>query len=294
MTVCPVPGSRRRLTAWRRRTQLAFALLFVMLPFGGARGFTAVAGTLGAVQIGPIDLIEPAAALSAVLAGLSITTTLVIGAGLLILLAIVLGPVFCSWVCPWSLISEWLDTLRYRGARRLWTGVNSRGTTRLRWGVFAGLLAASALIAAPIASLVSGPRLITTLPLELIHLHRLSWVTGGLLFGMLALEWLGPRRIWCRALCPAGAAARLVRTPRTLGPVYDDARCADPRLPLCLLSCPWGLDPRQMRLTDGCTTCLACVDACGTHALVTGFGPVGMQRPAAPATARPRAAGDQE
>jgi ferredoxin-type protein NapH len=271
MSACPASRTRR-LTRWRRAVQLAFAALFLVLPFGGARGCTTVAGTLGSLQIGPVDLVEPAGALSAVLASVAITTKLAIGAGLLILLAVVLGSVFCSWVCPWSLISEWIDRLRFRGARRNWPGVNAGGATRARWMIFVGLLLLSLVVAAPIASLVSGPRLITTLPLELFHLHEVSGVTSTLLLAILVVELTGPRRLWCRVLCPAGAAIKLVRTRRTLGPVYDAARCADPRLPVCLVACPWGLDPRHMRVSDGCTTCVACVDACGTHALRTGFG----------------------
>lgn len=271
MNGCPKPRHARRITKWKRLTQAAFALAFLVLPLGGARGFTWVAGTLASLQIGPVDLVEPAGAVAAVLAGARVTTALATGALLLLALAAVLGPVFCSWVCPWGLISETIDSVRGRPAAR-WTGTNPRAVRRARWATLAGLLAASFVLATPIASLVSGPRLITTLPLEAIHLRHVSWVTGSLLVALLALELAGPRRLWCRIACPAGAAARLARTPRTLGPVYEASRCADPQVPLCLVRCPWGLDPRRLRWTDGCTTCMACLDACGTAALAAGFG----------------------
>jgi ferredoxin-type protein NapH len=276
MSACPPSRRPKRLTCWRRIVQGSVAAFFLLLPLGGVRGFTAVAGTLASLKLGPVDLVEPAGAASAALAGLTLTTALVTGAALLILLAIVLGPVFCSWVCPWSLISEAIDHVRFRGARAVWSRPNDASTRRVRWRVLLGLLACSLVLGLPIASLVSGPRLITTLPLELVHLRTVSAVTGTLLVAMLALEVAGPRRLWCLALCPAGAAIKLLRTRRTLGPVYRADRCADPRVPLCLVACPWGLDPRRMRVSDGCTTCLACVDACGTQALVTRFGPGGL------------------
>ena len=31
-----------------------------------------------------------------------------------LILALVLGPVFCSWVCPWGFLSEGIDAVRQR------------------------------------------------------------------------------------------------------------------------------------------------------------------------------------
>lgn len=281
MNACPKPAPGRRVTRWRRATQAFFALLFLVLPFGAAHGFTWIAGTLGALQIGPVNLVEPAGALAALLGRGRLTWALMSGALLLTALAVALGPVFCSWVCPWSLISEGVDGLRSRRPARRWSGRDTRAVTRVRRWTLAGVLFASFALATPLAALISGPRLITTLPLELLHVRHLSWVTGGLLLGLLVLEVSGPRRLWCRALCPAGAVAKAVRTRWTLRPVYDAARCADPRVALCLVECPWGIDPRALRLADGCTTCMACLDACGTGALTARFGHAGIAEGAA-------------
>lgn len=274
----------RRWTPWRRTTQVAVALFYVALPAAAAAwGVTAVAGTLAALQLGPVDLVEPAGAASAALAAGTAGATLLLGVLPVVLLALALGPVYCSWVCPWGLVSEGLDALRGRVRRRV---RRVRPSTRpRRWpadaflrlrgpriAVLAGVLAASVLLATPLAAWLSAPRLITSLPLELIVLGSLSAVTGGLLLALLAFELLGPRRLWCRALCPVGSAAKLLRTPRTLTVRYHETRCTCPSTPLCQHRCPWGVDPRRMRLLDGCTTCMRCVDGCPGEALSAGFG----------------------
>jgi len=270
MSACPKPGRPFRISRWRRTTQAFLAVLFIVTPLASARGFSWISGTLGSLQIGPLDLVEPAGAVSAVLAAGRITAALAVGTGPLLLLAVILGPVFCSWACPWGLLSEAISGIRTRLQRRAWKRAEPVARTRLL--TLALLFGLSLLLANPIAAFVSGPRLITTLPLEAIHLRHVSSVTGLLLLALLALEMMGPRRLWCRALCPAGALIRLLRMPRTLAPIYDAQRCANPRVALCLVQCPWALDPRTLRLSDGCTSCMACLDACGAGALGAGFG----------------------
>jgi len=43
-----------------------------------------------------------------------ITSDLLLGAGIALLLALVLGTVFCSWVCHFGVLSEWVHALSRR------------------------------------------------------------------------------------------------------------------------------------------------------------------------------------
>ncbi len=265
-----------RATRWRRAVQAASSLFFAALPFASVRGHRSVIGTLVALRAGPVDLLEPASAISAALAARRLGLALALGALPLVALALALGPVLCSWMCPWGLASEGLDRLRTRSwAPRSWERVRAA-----RAAALAAWLALSLLLAAPVAALVAAPRLATALPLELVAVGVLSPVTGGLLALLLVLELAGPRRAWCRALCPAGAAANYLRCRATLRIVVevDRCRCA-PEAPACHRACPWGIDPRLAGRFDGCTSCLACVDACPDGAL-------GVRWRAAPAPGR--------
>jgi ferredoxin-type protein NapH len=253
-------------TRWRRAIQIVIVLFYIALPLANARGFTAINGTLAALKIGRIDLIEPSSALSAMLAGRHITRVFLLGIAPVVVLALVFGPVFCSWICPWGLVSEFVVKFRRRG----WKGRPWLTLRRTRLVSLTAWLAASALLAIPLVALFSAPRLITSLPLEAIWLRMLSPVTAGILLALLVLEMVGPKRIWCRALCPTGAMANYLRTGATLK-VVAGGQCACPTEPQCFAQCRWGLDPRAIRRFDGCTNCMRCVEVCPTGALNPGF-----------------------
>lgn len=246
---------------WRRPTQAAFALLFVALPFLGS---TAVSGTAIALRIGGVDLLEPASALSAWLAAGAIGAASVVATLPLLALTAAAGSVYCGWICPFGLLSEGID--RLRGRRRSWRGEPWVRARAPRLAALAVLLLVSALAAAPLAGWLAPPRVLTALPLEARVLRAAPLVTLALLAGLVALDVLLPRRLLCRALCPVGGVAALVRA-RAWRPRFDAKRCLCPAAPACLTVCAWGLDPRRMKGIDGCTSCLACVDRCPSGAL---------------------------
>jgi len=254
-------------TRWRRVVQFTVALFYLALPVLHLFDVRTVAGTLASLRIGSFDLTEPASALAGALASRTFTTTLLIGIAPVVLLALVAGPVFCSWVCPWGLISEGLDKVRNRIAPRKWTGETWRVSRWPRYVLLAVLVALSAAAALPLVALLSAPRAITSLPLEIIYLRMISPLTAIVLLGVLIIELVAPRRIWCRVLCPVGTTAALLRTPKTLSVRWEESRCACPRTAPCHTHCPWGVDPRKKMTYDACTNCMGCVDVCPHDAL---------------------------
>jgi ferredoxin-type protein NapH len=274
----------RRFTPWRRAVQAAVAALYAGLPF---LGLPWLSGTLAALRVGPVDLVEPAGALSAALAGRHLAPALLLGAAPVALLALGLGSVYCGWLCPFGLLSELLDRLRRPRAR--WPERAWEAARRPRRVALLLLVGGSALLGAPLAAVLSPPRVLTSLPLEARAAGVVPWVGLGLLGAFLLADLLLPRRLLCRALCPAGALAALLRAPATWRPRFEAARCRCPGHPPCVAACAWGLDPRAgaMGPRDGCTSCLACLDQCPTEALTVlrGAAPPG---PAAPGS-RPSA-----
>jgi ferredoxin-type protein NapH len=256
------PGDGR-WTRRRRAVQALFAAFYLVLPFLGSER---LAGTMIALRVGPVDLAEPASAASAWLAGGAAAGALLGGVAPVVLLAALLGPVYCSWACPFGLLSEGIDRLRSR--RRRWPDRSWERARLPRLLSLAALLGGSLLLGAPLAAILAPPRLATALPLEAVSARVVPAVTGTLLLAALALEVLGPRRILCRALCPAGGLAAWLRLPFAWRPRLDAARCLCPEVALCHQRCPWGIDPRRMRRADGCTCCMACVDGCPSGALV--------------------------
>jgi ferredoxin-type protein NapH len=271
----PSPSARAGRASygrWRRATQLAVAALYLSLPLANGAGLRAVLGSLASTRLGPVDLVEPSAAIAAGLAGGSAAPAgvLLAGAAPPALLALLLGPVFCSWLCPFGLVSEGLDRLR---GKRGWRPRAHQHLRSPRAAVLAALLAASGLLALPLAAILQGPRAITVAALEGLYLGAVSPFAATILGGLLLLDLVLPRRLFCRALCPAGAVANYLRTSRTLRVSHAPSRCTCAGAPACHAACAWGVDPRSAGRLDGCTNCLACVDACPPGALRATFQP---------------------
>jgi len=245
----------------RRTTQLAFAALYLALPLANARGLRAVSGNLASLRLGPIELAEPAAALTAALAAGAAAplARLALAAAPAALLALLLGPVFCSWICPFGLVSEGLDRLL---RRRSWTERAHERVRTPRLLALGALLLGSVALGVPLGALLQGPRAVTAVPQELFTVGATSSFSAGLLGALLLLDLVLPRRLFCRALCPAGALANFLRTRRTLRISSEPARCSCADRPSCQAACAWGVDPRRAGRFDGCTMCLACLDAC--------------------------------
>lgn len=254
-------------TRWRRIVQFTVVLFYVALPVAHLFDIRAVAGTLASLKVGSFDLTEPASALAGALASRTFTLTMLLGILPVVLLALIAGPVFCSWVCPWGLISEEVDRVRNRVMPQKWQGETWRLSRWPRYVLLALLFATAAFASLPLVALLSAPRAITSLPLEIIYLRMISPLTAILLLGVLAIELFAPRRLWCRVLCPVGASMALLRTSKTLGIRWEESRCACPAHAPCHLGCAWGVDPRKKMTYDACTNCMACVDVCPNDAL---------------------------
>lgn len=267
-----IPATLRTFTAWRRLAALAFLVLLLL---AGPREVRILEGSTGASRLlGAVPFVDPLATLEASLAARQATETMLLGTGLLVLAALVLGPVFCGWVCPLGLLldlNQWVRRRIYR-LRRKPVPSPTRVPTAGRF-LLLGVLTGVALIATlPVFQVLS--------PIHLLVRALLFGATLGLLVvaTILVVEWFVPR-LWCRALCPLGALYGVLGRHAPFRVRIDPALAAHRACGLCGASCPMGIPVTERHapagptslLDAGCTRCGSCVDACPRGLLKLGF-----------------------
>ncbi len=264
----------------RRCVQVLTGLVFCLLPWLNALGVQWISGSLFALDLKGVPFADPVAVLQVAAGGFAPAGRLLAGAALSLSLALSLGRVFCSWICPYGLFSELIYGLRRRAAgTRAESGPVWRDRAFLlkAGNVLLGLAGAVAL-GFPLLSQISMPGELSLAPLVV-------WQEAGrataaalpiLLFGILALpgallavEAFSGKRFWCRYICPQsvllGLAARCLpaRLPG-LRVRWRAIDCTCKEEKPCRAACSLALNPRQL---DGpsrrdCTMCGDCLKAC--------------------------------
>lgn len=245
--------------------------------------------TLAHVPVGTLCALCPVGFAELTVAGGAVPWELL--PGVLVLLAVVflLGRVFCSWVCPTSLLRNLFGGRTPRGltgqtgtcagcatdsanpnAARTRNNLASQGV------VLAVLLVVSFIVHFPVFCLICPIGLVLG---TLFATSRLlvTWQPGWELLvfpAMLFLEVFVLRR-WCSAICPLGFFFGLVAKARSRLTFLPDPRV---RKSVCLCSegcnvcatvCPEDIcaataEPRDL---EDCTLCLDCREHCPTRAL---------------------------
>lgn len=260
-----------RLFRLRRSVQAAVLLLFAALPWLNRSGFTGMKGSLFAFDFFGLPFADPLGAVQVLLSGIVPGWRLVGGAVLALTLALCLGRIFCSWLCPFGLLSELVHKFRRNDGRK-------PGGFRSRAAVAAVGLILAPLLGIPLLNQLSLPGglslglLTAAAPLSDKTVHALPQqvVFFALPFlpvlAVLIAEAVTGKRLWCRRVCPQSVLlslmARLPFAPR-LQRRLDRCACK-PGAQACRAACPLGLDPRNPRSASPleCTNCGACVLAC--------------------------------
>jgi len=177
-----------------------------------------------------------------------------------LLITVVLGRVWCGWLCPQTTLA---DTAEW-AARRLGLEVQHNRLHGALWrkvllqGVFLLLafLVASNLLWYFIPPRIYFVRLVT------FNLHYAAGVTLVITGLLVYLDLALVRRLMCREICPYGRVQTAIVDQATLSlhlPEADLERCIECNS--CLRVCPMEIDIRQGYQVE-CTNCGRCLDAC--------------------------------
>ena len=269
---------------------LIVAVLLIAL-FAGWR-----TGTLCSVGYDAIAYICPLGALETIFGSWAFVPRVLICLAVVVIVALVFGKAFCSWVCPVAPLSDLLrgrkarekdECERTQAAHRVlerWSDTNAaqaekhkpfRSRVDGRHVVLAGSLASAAVCGFPVFCLVCPIGLTFA---SAIALYRLIGFNEPaievLVFPALLVLELTVFRKWCHRFCPVGALLSLLsRGNRTFKPHVSASMCArhaGSSCAACAQACPEHIDPCADlgdRSLAECTRCGACVNTCPAKAL---------------------------
>lgn len=90
----------------RRVSQILIIVIFILLPMATAFDITLLTGSLFSLEFAKIPFADPVVAASLLSTSVFTASAIFLGAGLSLLIAFLLGRVFCSWICPYGFFSE--------------------------------------------------------------------------------------------------------------------------------------------------------------------------------------------
>lgn len=242
----------RWIKAARWTVQAVSFLLLVMI----------FVGTFCFFKAGQVSFACPTGMLQNIAASKTIVLTTLSATLALIVLTILLGRVFCGWICPFGFVLDVIGTLipKKLGWPRF---LKSRLT---KYGILGGAVGASAAlgfqsfcVVCPIGTLCR------------------SYGAQGFMRGaelavvpLLASTEIAQRRAWCRYFCPVGAVLALLTKLGLLKIVIGATSCKKFSCTQCADVCPMGIIDRDL-LRQGispkipmseCIMCMRCIDRC--------------------------------
>lgn len=229
------------------------------------------------MQIFGLDLTDPLAAAEMLATSKHIHWPLIASIAIPVVLALLLGKVFCSWMCPGYVLFEITGKLR----KLLRLAEIEPGEVKFSHGNKYILLGVGLVI----AMIASAPLFALIYPPAVISRAAHAWVFGTtltgmvvLLGGMVAVEVFFSPRWWCRTVCPGGALYGLIgwiRPVRVKLAKSSCTGCMD-----CLPVCEMGINPITQSSSIECDNCGVCIPHCAPGALVFTIGlPDALSKP---------------
>ena len=221
-------------------------------------------GWYQSLGVGKLWFVSPLEGFESLLISKTFYLPSIIGMIIPILLALFLGRVFCSWLCPVTFILEIVDRLRKYFSGKKYIANGLLVTKKVLWFTLIAELVASMVLGAPVFVFLSPPGLVGREIMMLVFFKTFAF-EGGILLLILFLELL-TRRFFCRSFCPLGGFLAFIGRKRSLQVTNKSEHCTD--CGRCIRVCPMGLNPQVGEGKSAyCWNCGECLDSCHFDAL---------------------------
>ncbi len=223
-------------------------------------------GMTWSVRLLGIPFTDPVALLSVLVVDHTPAIGFTLGALIPLTLALTLGRVFCSYVCPASLLFFAIGRLRFFLSSYLYF-LDIHLPRGVAWGVLAGGLGTVGWVGHGLWTLILPYFAMGQTIFHAIALGTLSVSVASLvLFAILDL-FVG-YQFTCRYVCPTGRLLGTIGRRALVTVRRDHARCLE-SCTACGDVCPFEVDPKLDQTRD-CSLCGACLVICPTECLTVG------------------------
>ena len=292
--VSKAPEARESKHPYTRARKAVLALVFVSVIVSLI--WHTGTGTPSALGISSIAAVCPLASLETMLAGRNLMLHPLVLFVVSVVIALLVGKAFCSWVCPTPYLQKLFGKNRSKDAGKTTSPSKSPDTladsAEKAWGtrslapiggrrdgvrfdgrhvVLIGTLASSFIFGFPVFCLVCPVGLVFGTVIGVWHLfqyNEVSWLLVAMPV-VLVLELVFLRK-WCTTLCPISALVSLISAGnKTFKPCVSDESCLRTKgvdCRICVENCPEEVDPHSESIPE-CSKCGICIEGCPAHAI---------------------------
>jgi len=248
--------------------QIGVAVAFILIPLLNHYRISTFSGNFLCFNAAGLPLADPLAVLQITLKNYYLSIDLLIGAGIALGLALALGTAFCSWICPFGLLSELTYELGWRVLPKKYKGFTTegKGFPVKTWIFGFGLLGFFFFSTTPVLNQLSMPAWYSRIFQFYFEQRHIS-LAIVMLLAVLFVEFVTRNRLWCRYLCPQAFLLVLFKlfNPFRLKIGFRKDKCLYKKgINPCQRACSLALDPKVLgdSLETECTNCGDCVVAC--------------------------------